>query len=206
MSRRKSSARWLREHFDDAYVKAARQDGYRSRAVYKLREIDAKDSLLKPGLAVADLGAAPGGWSQYVAERVGPQGKIIALDILAMEPLTGVTFIQGDFSDQATLSTLLHTLAGRPLDLVISDIAPNKSGVKAVDQPRSMYLAELVVDFAEQTLRPGGDLLLKVFQGAGFDELLQLLRQRFTKVVTRKPQASRSRSSELYLLARNYRL
>jgi 23S rRNA (uridine2552-2'-O)-methyltransferase len=206
MARSKSSGRWLREHFDDPYVRQAQALGLRSRAAFKLLEIDDRDHLLRPGLTVVDLGAAPGGWSQVVADRVGPQGRVFALDLLAIEPLPGVTLLQGDFTDQALLDRLLERLAGRPVDLVLSDMAPNMSGMKAVDQPRAALLAELALDCARQVLRPGGDLLLKMFQGAGFDPLLAELRAAFTKVVVRKPQASRPRSREVYLLARNYRL
>ncbi|MFO1431071.1 MAG: 23S rRNA (uridine(2552)-2'-O)-methyltransferase RlmE [Candidatus Competibacteraceae bacterium] len=206
MSRSKSSRRWLQEHFTDEYVRLAREQGYRSRAVFKLMEIQSRDRILKPGMTVIDLGAAPGGWSQFAAQQVGRQGKVIALDILPMEPLAGVDFIEGDFREQETLDRLLALLAGRPVDLVISDMAPNTSGIKAVDQPRGMYLAELALDLAGQCLRPGGDLLLKTFQGEGFDALLRELRRRFTTVVSRKPKASRPRSPEAYLLARNYQL
>lgn len=205
MARGKSSARWLREHFTDEYVKRAQKEGYRSRAVYKLLEIHEKDRLLRPGLTVVDLGAAPGGWSQLAAQLVGGRGAVIALDLLPMEPLPGVGFIQGDFRETAVLERLLEMLNGRPVDLVISDMAPNTSGVKAVDQPRGMYLAELALDFARQCLRPGGDLLVKVFQGEGFDAFLKNLRAAFTTVAPRKPKASRARSAERYLLARNYR-
>ena len=203
---RQSSKRWLREHFNDEYVQRSWRDGYRSRAVYKLQEIQQKDRLLAAGMTVVDLGAAPGGWSQYAAQLVGPKGKVIALDILPMDALADVTVIQGDFRDQVTLDKLLVVLANTKADLVISDMAPNSSGIKAVDQPRAMYLAELTVDLVERCLKPGGDLLFKVFQGEGFDELLQHLRQLFDKVVTRKPKASRARSTELYVVARNYRL
>ena len=206
MARSKSSGRWLREHFDDPYVRQAQALGLRSRAAFKLLEIDDRDHLLRPGLTVVDLGAAPGGWSQVAADRVGPQGRVFALDLLAIEPLPGVTLLQGDFTDQAVLDQLLERLAGRPVDLVLSDMAPNMSGMKAVDQPRAALLAELALDCARQVLRPGGDLLLKMFQGAGFDPLLAELRAAFAKVVVRKPQASRPRSREVYLLARNYRL
>lgn len=206
MARSKSSGRWLREHFDDPYVRQAQALGLRSRAAFKLLEIDDRDHLLRPGLTVVDLGAAPGGWSQVVADRVGPKGRVFALDLLAIEPLPGVTLLQGDFTDQALLDQLLERLAGRPVDLVLSDMAPNMSGMKAVDQPRAALLAELALDCARQVLRPGGDLLLKMFQGAGFDPLLAELRAAFAKVVVRKPQASRPRSREVYLLARNYRL
>jgi len=202
----KSSSRWLLEHFADEYVKRAQQQGYRSRAVYKLIEIQEKDRLLKPGMIVIDLGAAPGGWSQFVVQKVGNRGKIIAVDILPMAAVEGIEFIQGDFREQQVFDRLLAALAGRKADLVISDMVPNTSGIKAIDQPRSMYLAELALDFARRCLKPGGDLLIKVFQGEGFDALLRELRNRFAAVVIRKPKASRPRSPELYLLARNYRL
>ncbi len=206
MRRSKSSARWLREHYEDEYVKLARQQGYRSRAVYKLQEIHAKDRLLKPGMTVIDLGAAPGGWSQFAAQLVGEQGKVIALDRLPMDALPGVDFMQGDLREQATLDRLLAMLAGRPANLVISDMAPNTSGIKAIDQPSGIYLAELALDLAKCCLKAGGDLLVKAFQGEGFDALLRELRSRFATVVVRKPKASRSRSPETYLLARNYHL
>ena len=205
MARSKSSARWLREHFTDEYVKRAQAEGYRSRAAYKLLEIHEKDRLLQPGLTVVDLGAAPGGWSQLAARLVGERDAVIALDILPMEPVPGVTFIEGDFREVAVLEQLLATLNGRPVDLVISDLAPNTSGIKAVDQPRGMYLAELALDFARRCLRPGGDFLTKAFQGEGFDQFLRDLRAAFAKVLIRKPRASRARSAEQYLLARNYR-
>ena len=204
MARSKSSARWLREHFDDAYVQRARKEGYRSRAVYKLKEIQDKDRILRSGMTVVDLGAAPGGWSQYAVQVVGNEGVIVAMDILNMEPLPGVTFIQGDFREQDACDRLLAVLAGRPVDLVISDMAPNTTGIKHVDQPRGMYLSELAVDFARQCLVRGGTLLMKVFHGAGFDGLIKGMRADFGSVVTRKPRASRLRSSETYLLARNY--
>jgi len=206
MSRSKSSARWLREHFTDEYVRLAREQGYRSRAVFKLVEIQDRDRIVKPGMTVIDLGAAPGSWSQFAVQQVGRQGKVIALDILPMEPLAAVEFIEGDFREQETLDRLLALLTGRPVDLVISDMAPNTSGIKAVDQPRGIYLAELALDLARQCLRPGGDLLLKAFQGEGFDNLLRELRRSFATVSSRKPKASRPRSPEAYLLARNYHL
>ena len=205
MARSKSSARWLREHFTDEYVKRAQAEGYRSRAAYKLLEIHEKDHLLRPGQIVVDLGAAPGGWSQLAARFVGGHGVVIALDILPMEPLPGVDFIEGDFREAAVLERLLNALNGRPADLVISDMAPNTSGIKAVDQPRGMYLAELALDFARRCLRPGGDFLTKAFQGEGFDPFLRELRATFATVAIRKPKASRARSAEQYLLARNYR-
>jgi 23S rRNA (uridine2552-2'-O)-methyltransferase len=202
MTRSKSSQRWLKEHFDDEFVKRAQREGYRSRAVYKLDEIQGRDRVLKPGMTVVDLGAAPGGWSQYAAANIGAGGRVIATDILPMEALPGVTFVQGDFRDEAVLEQLQAAVEGQAIDLVMSDIAPNISGMDAVDQPRSMYLAELAVDFADKVLRPGGDLLVKLFQGEGFDELLRELKARYTKVLIRKPRASRPRSREVYALAR----
>ncbi len=206
MARTKSSRRWLKEHFDDEYVKRAQREGYRSRAVYKLAEIQERDRVIRPGSTLVDLGAAPGGWSQYALGLLGRKGRIVAMDVLDMEPLPGVRFIQGDFREDAVLDALLEALGGRAVDLVMSDIAPNISGVEAVDQPRAMYLAELAVDFADRVLEPGGDLLVKVFQGAGFDELLRSLRQRYSKVLIRKPKASRPRSREVYALARGRKL
>lgn len=205
MARSRSSHRWLKEHFDDEFVRRAQAEGWRSRAVYKLQEINERDRLLKPGTTLVDLGAAPGGWSQYAARALGERGRVLALDILPMDALAGVDFIQGDFREEAVFAQLLATLAGTPVDLVISDMAPNTSGLKAVDQPKQMYLVELALDFARQTLRPGGDFLVKVFQGEGFDALLKDLRADFGSVATRKPKASRARSAELYLLARNFR-
>ena len=205
MARTRSSARWLREHFTDEYVRRAQAEGYRSRAVYKLLEIHEKDRLLRPGMTVVDLGAAPGGWSQLAARLVGQEGHVVALDVLPMEPLAGVEFIQGDFRETAVLDQLLTVLANRPVDLVLSDMAPNASGIKAVDQPRGLYLAELALDFAGRRLRPGGDFLVKAFQGEGFDAFLKDLRVAFATVAPRKPRASRARSAEQYLLARNYR-
>ena len=197
MARSKSSHRWLKEHFDDEYVKRAQREGWRSRAVFKLEEIQEKDRILKPGMTVVDLGAAPGGWSQYALGLVGRKGVIVATDILPMEPLPGVEFVQGDFREDSVLDELLNRLKGREIDLVMSDIAPNISGVQAVDLPRAMYLAELAVDFADRVVRPGGDLLVKLFQGEGFDVLLQDLRSRYDKVLMRKPKASRPRSREV---------
>ena len=204
--RSKSSSRWLSEHFADEYVKRAQKEGWRSRAVFKLEEIDQKDRLLKPGMTIVDLGAAPGGWSQYAAKKLGRNGRIIALDILEMDELEGVEFLQGDFTEDEPLERLLATVGNAKPDLVISDMAPNISGMDAIDQPKSMYLAELALDLAEKVLKPGGDFLTKVFQGEGFDEYLKALRSRFGTVVTRKPKASRPRSREVYLLARNYRM
>ena len=202
MARTKSSRRWLKEHFDDEFVKRAQREGFRSRAVYKLDEIQQRDRIIRPGMAIVDLGAAPGGWSQYALGVIGRTGRIVAMDILPMDPLPGVEFVQGDFHDDSVLEQLLQALQGQPVDLVMSDIAPNISGVDAVDQPRAMYLAELAVDFADKVLRPGGDLLVKLFQGEGFDDLVRDLRSRYEKVVIRKPKASRSRSREVYALAR----
>ncbi|WP_267902038.1 23S rRNA (uridine(2552)-2'-O)-methyltransferase RlmE [Cobetia sp. L2A1] len=201
----KSSAGWMKEHFDDAYVQRSWADGYRSRASYKLIEIDDKDRLLKPGATVIDLGAAPGGWSQVAADRVGIEGVVIASDILEMDALAGVNFIQGDFTEDAVLESILATLGKRPVDLVISDMAPNMSGMNAIDQPAGMYLVELALDLARQTLKPGGSFLVKIFQGEGFDAYLKDMRTSFNKVVTRKPDASRTRSREVYLLGQGYK-
>ncbi|MCF6298449.1 MAG: 23S rRNA (uridine(2552)-2'-O)-methyltransferase RlmE [Thiomicrorhabdus sp.] len=202
MARSKSSDVWLKEHFNDPYVQKARQEGWRSRAVYKLQEIDDKDGLFKPGMCVVDLGAAPGGWSQWTTHKVGAKGEVFALDILPVEPFAGVTFIQGDFREDDVYNTLLASLDGRDVDVVISDMAPNMSGNKGVDIPRAMYLVELCVDLADQVLKKNGDLLMKVFQGEGYDQLLATLKSKYKKVITRKPDASRSRSKEIYLLAR----
>ncbi|TVU72145.1 23S rRNA (uridine(2552)-2'-O)-methyltransferase RlmE [Cobetia crustatorum] len=195
----------MKEHFDDAYVQRSWADGYRSRASYKLIEIDDKDRLLKPGATVIDLGAAPGGWSQIAAERVGMEGVVIASDILEMDALAGVDFIQGDFTEDTVLESILATLGKRPVDLVISDMAPNMSGMNAIDQPAGMYLVELALDLARQTLKPGGNFLVKIFQGEGFDAYLKDMRTSFNKVVTRKPEASRARSREVYLLGQGYK-
>ena len=204
--RSKTSGKWLKEHFADPYVKRAQQEGYRSRAVYKLLEIDQRDHLLKPGMTVVDLGAAPGSWSELAAGRVGPRGRVFALDILPMDPVPGVTFLQGDFTEPGPYEALLEAIGGRPVDLVMSDMAPNISGVKAVDQPRAMYMAELALELAQRVLKPGGDLLLKVFTGEGLDAFKQALRKEFRQVLVRKPKASRPRSAEIYLLARGYKL
>jgi 23S rRNA (uridine2552-2'-O)-methyltransferase len=200
MKASKTSKQWMREHVKDPFVQLAQKEGYRSRAAYKLLEIDSKDRLLKPGTVVVDLGAAPGGWSQVAAAKVGRGGKVIALDLLPMDPLVGVDFIQGDFREDAVLKQLEDLLRGKPVGLVISDMAPNISGVASADQARAMHLAELAMEFALEHLKPGGSFLVKVFQGAGFEEFLKLMRSRFAKVVTRKPKASRDRSSEVYLL------
>ena len=202
-TRSKSSQRWLKEHFSDPYVKKAQAEGMRSRAAYKLEELVARDRFLKPGMTVVDLGAAPGGWSQWVRQALGDHGRVIALDILEMPSLAGVEFLHGDFREDAVLSALETTLGGAPVDLVLSDMAPNKSGMDAVDQPRMMYLAELAMDFADNHLRPGGTFLIKLFQGAGFDDYLRELRRRYAKVSIRKPAASRRRSPEVYALAQD---
>ena len=205
MSRSKSSGNWLKEHFDDVYVKKAQEDGWRSRAAYKLLEIQEKDQLIKPGMTVLDLGAAPGGWSQVAAKLAGDNGLVIASDILEMDPIAGVEFLQGDFREQEVYQQLLDIIKNRPVDLVISDMAPNMSGMNAVDQPRAMYLCELALEMAQQVLKKNGDFLVKVFQGEGFDEYRKQIQQSFTKLITRKPDASRARSKEVYLLAKGFR-
>jgi len=202
MSRSKSSHRWLKQHFDDEFVRRAQREGYRSRAVYKLDEIQQKDRILQPGMTIIDLGAAPGGWSQYAAKQLQGKGRIIAVDILPMAPLAGVEFIEGDFREDEVLDSVMEILGDTQADLVLSDMAPNISGMEAVDQPRGMYLAELAVEFADNALRKGGHLLFKVFQGEGFDALIAGLRTRYRRVVIRKPRASRPRSREVYVLAR----
>jgi len=204
--RSKSSARWLAEHAADPYVKRAHEEGWRSRAAFKLEEISKAERLLKPGITVVDLGAAPGGWSQYVARVLGGKGRVIALDVLEMPALPGVEFIQGDFSEDAVLERLQATLGGDKVDLVMSDMAPNMMGIADVDHDRSMHLVDLTVDFAAHALRPGGDLLMKVFQGRDFQPLIIRLRKQFETVKLRKPKASRARSAEVYVLARGYRL
>lgn len=203
MRRTKSSRRWLAEHQADAYVKRARAEQWRSRAVFKLAELDQKYRLLKSGMTVVDLGAAPGGWSQYAAERVGHNGRVVALDLLDMPPLAGVEFLQGDFREPAPLAALEAALAGGRADLVMSDMAPNISGMAAVDQPRAMALAELALEFAVDWLKPGGDFLVKMFQGEGSDAFVADARGKFGKVMVRKPDASRPRSREVYMVARN---
>lgn len=200
-----SSKRWLKEHFDDHYVQLAQQEGYRSRACYKLLELHEKDQLFKPGMTVIDLGAAPGGWSQVAAALVKEQGRVIASDILPMDSLAGVEFIQGDFTEQPVFDAIMEKLDGKPVDLVISDMAPNMSGIADVDQPRSMYLVELALDMAKNVLKPGGLFLTKVFQGEGFDQLLRDMRSCFQTVQSRKPAASRSRSREVYQLCRGFK-
>ncbi len=196
----RTSKAWMQEHLNDPYVKLAQKDGYRARAAYKLMEIDDKDKLIKPGMTVVDLGSAPGSWSQVAVQRLKGQGKVIALDILEMTPIAGVTFIQGDFREEAVLKLLEQTINNVQVDLVIADMAPNISGVKDVDQAGAAYLTELALEFSKDWLKPSGNFLVKVFIGAGFEEILQTMRQMFDKVVTRKPKASRDRSSEVYLL------
>ena len=207
MARRsKSSARWLAEHASDPYVQRAREEGWRSRAVFKLEEIQRSDHILKPGMTVVDLGAAPGGWSQYAARVLSGRGRVLAVDILPMAALAGVEVLQGDFAEQATLDRLLEKLDGGRADLVLSDMAPNTMGIAEVDHARSMHLVDLATEFAAKALRPGGDLLLKVFQGREFQPLIARLRAEFKTVKLRKPKASRGRSPEVYVLARGYRL
>jgi len=201
VARSKSSARWLKEHFDDPYVKRAQAEGWRSRAVFKLEELLERDRLLKPGMVVVDLGAAPGGWSQMIRERLGDAVRIVALDILPMQGISGVEFIEGDFRDEAVVQRLEATLGGVKPDLVLSDMAPNMSGVNEVDQARAMDLVELAQEFARVHLKPGGAFLTKLFQGRGFDEYLKNLRKAYERVSMRKPKASRARSPEVYALA-----
>ena len=205
MARSKTSNAWLAEHFRDEFVKRARKEGYRGRAVYKLQEIDQRDRLLRPGMTVVDLGAAPGAWSQYVRERLGNSGRVIALDILTMEAIAQVEVMEGDFTADSTVPALLKLLDGGAVDLVISDMAPNISGVAIADQARVMYLAELALDFSVQVLKPGGAFLVKIFQGSGFNELYKVIQGNFTRVTTRKPKASRARSAEIYILATGFR-
>ena len=200
--RTKSSGAWLNEHVHDTYVKLAQKQGYRARAAFKLLEINEKDKLITADTVLADLGSAPGSWSQVAMESIGPRGRVVALAILPVEPVTGVEFIQGDFREEEVLQQLVDLLNGQKLDLVISDIAPNMTGNTVTDQARSFYLCELAYDFAINHLKPGGHFLIKVFQGAGYEEYVKLLRESFAEVVVRKPKASRDRSNEIYLLAR----
>jgi 23S rRNA (uridine2552-2'-O)-methyltransferase len=202
--RTKSSARWLAEHASDQYVKRALKEGWRSRAVYKLEEIQQRERLLRPGIRCVDLGAAPGSWSQYAARLLGGKGHIVATDILPMEGIPGVEFVLGDFREPAVLDKVLLKVGANKVDLVLSDMAPNMAGIDAVDQPRSMQLAELAFEFADRVLVPGGDLLVKLFQGEGFDQIIRTARERYGRVVTKKPKASRTRSAEIYLLARQF--
>ena len=202
MKKSHSSKQWLRRHVNDPYVKRSKQEGYRSRSAYKLLEIDARDKLLRPGQVIVDLGSAPGGWSQVAAKGVGPAGRVVAIDLLAMAPLEGVTFVEADFTSAAGLEAVEKALGGRKADLVLSDMAPNLSGIGVSDQARTMALAEIALDFARLHLKPEGALLVKVFQGAGIDEYLRLARATFDKVLVRKPESSRGESAEQYLLAR----
>lgn len=201
-----SSKRWLKEHFDDKYVQMAQKQGLRSRAVFKLDEIQQKDKLIKPGMCVVDLGAAPGGWSQYAVDVVGDKGQVIACDILPMDSIAGVDFLEGDFREEAVLDALLNRIGGRNVDVVMSDMAPNMSGNDSVDQSRAMYLVELALDMCNEVLKPNGSFVAKVFQGAGFEEYFKALKQRFQVVKTRKPDSSRARSREVYLVATGWKL
>lgn len=205
VQRSKSSANWLREHFNDPFVKQAQKDGYRSRASYKLLKIQEKDRLIRPGMSVIDLGAAPGGWSQVTSRLIGGQGRLIASDILEMDSIPDVTFIQGDFTEDAVLQQILDAVGDSHVDLVISDMAPNMSGTPEVDMPRAMFLCELALDLATRVLKPGGDFLIKIFQGEGFDMYLKDVRTKFDKVQMRKPSSSRDRSREQYLLGKGFK-
>jgi 23S rRNA (uridine2552-2'-O)-methyltransferase len=200
MKRTKTSKAWMQEHVNDPYVKLAQKDGYRARAAYKLLEIDDKDRLIKPGMVIVDLGSTPGSWSQVAIQRLKGNGRVIALDLLPMVGIPGVEFIQGDFREDAILEQLEETLGGKPIDLVISDMAPNITGITSVDQPNAVYLTELAVDFSLKWLKPEGNFLVKVFIGSGFEEIVKVMRESFEKVVTRKPKASRDRSTEVYLI------
>jgi 23S rRNA (uridine2552-2'-O)-methyltransferase len=202
MSRSKSSHNWLKEHHDDAYVLQARRDGYRSRAIYKLIEIQQKDQILKPGQFVLDLGAAPGGWSEYVAQFAGSKGRLIAVDLLPIEAIAGVEFIQGDFTEAKILDQILDLVDKQPLDLVLSDMAPNISGIETIDQPKSIYLAELAFELARDCLNQNGSFVVKLFQGEGFEEITSAFRLSFKSVKFRKPKASRARSREIYAVCR----
>lgn len=201
-----SSSRWLQEHFSDKYVQQAKKKGFRSRAWFKLEEIQQSDNIFKPGMTVVDLGAAPGGWSQYVVQQLGNKGRIIACDLLPMDPIVGVDFLQGDFRDELVLKALLDRVGDNKVQVVMSDMAPNMSGTPVVDIPRSMYLVELALDMCRDVLAPGGSFIVKVFQGEGFDEYLGQIRSLFTKVKVRKPDASRSRSREVYIVATGRKL
>ena len=206
MGKKKSSSRaWLKEHHDDIFVQRAQKEGYRSRAVYKLLEINDKDQVIRRGMSVLDLGSAPGRWSQIAGEIVGDAGRVVATDILPMDTLPDVVFIQGDFTEQETYDRVLAALGGQPLDVVLSDMAPNMSGLQEVDQPRAMYLVELATELAERALAPGGAFIAKVFQGEGFEAWYREIRARFDRVVTRKPSASRPRSREVYIVASGFK-
>lgn len=209
MSKKKrtpSSTRWLKEHFDDKYVQKAQKLGLRSRAVFKIDEIQLKDKLIKPGMTVVDLGAAPGGWSQFCVEQVGDKGRVIACDILPMDPIAGVDFLQGDFREESVLAALLERVGDAKVDVVLSDMAPNMSGTPAVDQPRSIYLVELALDMCRQVLAPNGSFVVKVFQGVGSEEYLKAVRELFKVVKVRKPDSSRARSREVYIVATGFKL
>jgi len=201
-----SSSRWLQEHFDDHYVKLAQKRGFRSRAAFKIEEIQEKDKLIRPGMTVVDLGAAPGGWSQVAVKLAGDKGKVIACDILPMDPIVGVDFLQGDFREEKVLDALLTRVGDAKVDVVLSDMAPNMSGTGGVDQPRAMYLVELALDMCHQVLAPNGCFAVKVFQGEGFEEYMKSVREAFKTVKTRKPDSSRARSREVYLVATGYKL
>lgn len=205
MGRSKSSSRWMAEHFEDEYVKMAQAQGYRSRAVFKLKEIQEKDQLIKPGMNIVDLGSAPGGWSQFARQLLGKKNKLIALDILPMDALEGVDFIQGDFREESVMEELFIALEGLPVDLVMSDMAPNMSGNKGVDQPRAIYLGELALDTAKTVLTKNGNFLVKLFHGEGFEAIHSEIQRSFTKVAIRKPKASRPRSNEVYILAKGFK-
>ncbi|HSG04152.1 MAG TPA: 23S rRNA (uridine(2552)-2'-O)-methyltransferase RlmE [Marinobacterium sp.] len=205
MARSKSSARWLKEHVNDRFVKQAQKDGYRSRASYKLLELNDKDKLIKPGMLVIDLGSAPGGWSQIAGELVGEQGKLIASDILPMDPLPDVEFIQGDFTEESVFNQIMSAINGRPVDVVISDMAPNLSGISSADQASSIYLIELALDMARQVLKPSGSFVAKAFQGEGYDAFVSQVREQFDTVVIRKPDSSRARSREVYVVGKGFR-
>ncbi|MCY9843711.1 23S rRNA (uridine(2552)-2'-O)-methyltransferase RlmE [Vibrio caribbeanicus] len=200
-----SSGRWLKEHFDDKYANEARKKGYRSRAYFKIEEIQNKDKLLKPNMTVVDLGAAPGGWSQFAAKIVGEKGQIIACDLLPMDPISGVSFLQGDFRDEAVLDALLERISPEMVDIVMSDMAPNIAGNNSVDQPRAMYLVELALDMCRQVLAPNGSFVVKVFQGEGFDNFVKEVRELFKVVKVRKPDSSRARSREVFIVATGYK-
>ncbi|MBK1618521.1 23S rRNA (uridine(2552)-2'-O)-methyltransferase [Lamprobacter modestohalophilus] len=202
MAARKGDRRWMQRHLNDPYVQRAQREGYRSRAAYKLIELDQRDRFLRPAQCVVDLGAAPGGWSQVLAKRIGPKGTVVAIDLLEMEPIAGVEIIRGDFREAEDLARLIERIGDSGVDLVLSDMAPNVSGMTAVDQPRMMYLVELALDFAMQQSKPGSSLVVKAFQGEGFDVVLKELRQRYQQVKIRKPDASRAASREVYLVAK----
>ena len=205
MAKNKTSRQWVHDHINDPYVKQAQAQGFRSRAAFKLMQIDDKDRLLAPGKVVVDLGSTPGGWSQVASKKVGAAGRVVAIDLLPMEPVHGVHFILGDFREDGALAELVESLDGRRVDLVLSDMAPNLSGIAVTDQARSIHLLELALEFAREHLKSGGDMLVKVFQGSGFDELRREMEQLFTSVAVRKPDSSRDRSAEVYLLCRGRR-